>query len=323
MVVGLGLPMPGEWPMELTWLEDFLALARGESFSRAAEARAVTQPAFSRRIRALETWLGVVLVDRDTHRVSLTEAGTRFVEIADTTLRTIELGRREIQEIAGTSQASLRIWATHALSLTFFPSWVRSIEALSRQDMSIQLTADNMAAAEHAMLQGHAQFLLCHHHPAATTVLDQRNFTCLTLGTDTLLPVCTRLAGADCAAHVLPGETNHPLPFLEYGEASGMGRIVAATRATGGPMAHLTSVFRSHAVLVLAAMAREGKGVAWLPQSQIKDDLAQGRLMPAGDERWNIPMEIRLYRPRARQSPAAESFWSFAAEGPKSASRSA
>ncbi|MBL9048416.1 MAG: LysR family transcriptional regulator, partial [Tabrizicola sp.] len=44
--------------MDLNWLEDFLALAESRSFSRAAEVRGVTQSAFSRRIRALEDWLG-------------------------------------------------------------------------------------------------------------------------------------------------------------------------------------------------------------------------------------------------------------------------
>ena len=303
--------------MELMWLEDFLALARGESFSRAAEARGVTQPAFSRRIRALETWLGVVLVDRDTHRISLTAAGNRFVEVADTTLRTLEHGRREVREIAGASQSSLRITATHALSLTFFPSWVRSIEMLSAQEVSIQLTADNMAAAEQAMVQGRAQFLLCHHHPAAATMLDQRNFACITLGSDRLVPVSTKSPGEDGPLHALPGDASTPVAYLEYGPESGMGRIVAAARAAGGPVAHLAAVFRSHAVLVLTAMAREGKGVAWLPESLVEDDLASGRLALAGDETWSVPMEIRLYRPRARQSPAAESFWSLASAGPK------
>jgi DNA-binding transcriptional LysR family regulator len=302
--------------MELMWLEDFLALARGESFSRAAETRGVTQPAFSRRIRALETWLGVVLVDRDTHRISLTAAGSRFVEVADATIRTLEHGRREVREIAGASQSSLRITATHALSLTFFPSWVRSIETLSAQEVSIQLTADNMAAAEQTMLQGRAQFLLCHHHPAAATVLDQRNFACITLGSDRLVPVSTEASGGK-ALHALPGEESTPVPYLEYGPESGMGRIVAAARAAGGPVAHLAPVFRSHAVLVLTAMAREGKGLAWLPESLVAEDIAAGRLVPAGDETWSIPMEIRLYRPRARQSPAAESFWALASAGPK------
>ena len=41
--------------MESKWLEDFISLAETRSFSRAAEARHVTQPAFSRLIRSLET----------------------------------------------------------------------------------------------------------------------------------------------------------------------------------------------------------------------------------------------------------------------------
>lgn len=50
--------------MELVWLEDFIALAEHGSFVRAAEARHITQPAFSRRIRTLEGWMGVDLFVR-------------------------------------------------------------------------------------------------------------------------------------------------------------------------------------------------------------------------------------------------------------------
>ena len=48
---------------ELKWLEDLLALMEEDSFTKAAARRHVTQPAFSRRIRQLENWLGVKLVD--------------------------------------------------------------------------------------------------------------------------------------------------------------------------------------------------------------------------------------------------------------------
>ena len=44
--------------METKWLEDFLSLARTMNFSRSADERFVTQPAFSRRIKALEVWAG-------------------------------------------------------------------------------------------------------------------------------------------------------------------------------------------------------------------------------------------------------------------------
>ena len=40
--------------MQLKWLEDFIVLAQERSFTRAAELRHVTHPAFGRRIRALE-----------------------------------------------------------------------------------------------------------------------------------------------------------------------------------------------------------------------------------------------------------------------------
>ena len=61
--------------MNLTWLDDFLALASTGNFSRAAEERHMTQPAFSRRIRALEEWLGVVLFDRSSQPAVLRRSG--------------------------------------------------------------------------------------------------------------------------------------------------------------------------------------------------------------------------------------------------------
>ena len=61
--------------MDLDWLRDFLALADERNFSRAADARHVTQPAFSRRIRALEDWIGAPLFERNAQGATLTPAG--------------------------------------------------------------------------------------------------------------------------------------------------------------------------------------------------------------------------------------------------------
>lgn len=64
--------------MDIKWMQDFLSLARTHSFSRAAEERHITQPALSRRIRALEEWVGVELVDRSTQPLRLTAAGKHY-----------------------------------------------------------------------------------------------------------------------------------------------------------------------------------------------------------------------------------------------------
>src|SRR3546814_13079894 len=68
--------------MNLSWLDDFLALALTKNFSRAAELRHMTQPAFGRRIRALEDWLGTELFERGKQATSLTETGDWFSKIA-------------------------------------------------------------------------------------------------------------------------------------------------------------------------------------------------------------------------------------------------
>jgi LysR family transcriptional regulator, hypochlorite-specific transcription factor HypT len=61
--------------METKWLEDFVSLAETRSFSRSAQLRHVTQPAFSRRIQSLEAWAGTDLVDRSSYPTRLTSAG--------------------------------------------------------------------------------------------------------------------------------------------------------------------------------------------------------------------------------------------------------
>ena len=68
--------------MDQKLLEDFLSLYRHKSFSHAAQERNVTQPAFSRRIRALEEWLGVVLFDRTALPIRLTAQGEQFLPVA-------------------------------------------------------------------------------------------------------------------------------------------------------------------------------------------------------------------------------------------------
>src|SRR5690349_3817802 len=107
--------------MDIGLLRDFVALAELGNFSRAAEARNVTQPAFSRRIRTLEGWVGVDLFHRGAQGVSLTDAGNEFRRGADELIRRIEQLREETREAGGKNVTALRFASTHALSFSFFP----------------------------------------------------------------------------------------------------------------------------------------------------------------------------------------------------------
>ena len=61
--------------METRVLRYFLAVAREESISRAAEVLHITQPTLSRQLSQLEEELGVTLFERGTRRIRLTDEG--------------------------------------------------------------------------------------------------------------------------------------------------------------------------------------------------------------------------------------------------------
>src|SRR5947209_3446568 len=114
--------------MDIKWLQDFVSLARTRSFSRSSVERHVTQSAFSRRIRALETWVGVALVDRSSYPTSLTPAGRQFRETAEEALRQLDGARASLQADARPRDETVAIAALHSLALAFFPEWLRRVE---------------------------------------------------------------------------------------------------------------------------------------------------------------------------------------------------
>lgn len=296
--------------MELIWLEDFLALSALGNFSRAAEARSVTQPAFSRRIRALETWLGVSLFDRAASGVELTVAGEVFRPGAEEIVRRIRQVSQEVRESERKSAATLFFAATHALSFTFFPDWMRDLE-LEGPLGPLRLISDSMQACESLMLQGNAQFLLCHHRTEAPGRFDPAQFHSIVVGEDLLLPYAA--PGPDGAPLWNLDDEGPRTPYLAYNPESGLGRILKATVFARGRATALESVFTSHLAATLMSMARDGRGVCWLPKGLAADDVANGRLVPASiDPLWSTPLDVRLFRPVSRQSAAAEAFWSRA-----------
>ena len=293
--------------MELNWLEDFLALAEYRNFSRAAEARNVTQPAFSRRIRALEDWVGTPLILRSPQGAELNAAGEYLREHATGVLRDLQQMRRDTLRVAGRAGAALTIAATHVLSFSFFPGWVRSILSPEATG-TLNLVSDHMAACERIMLAGKVDFLLCHARSDVQTPLTTDAYKSVVVGTDQLVPVSVPDASG-APRWSLPGSKAAPLPLLAYGAPSGLGRILEANRKPGSKIMELETVFTSPLSAALHTMARQGDGIAWLPLILAGDDLASGRLVDAGAGEYSVAVEVRLFRSVHRQSVTAEAFW--------------
>lgn len=292
--------------METTWLADLQTLAKTLNFSRAANLRNITQPAFGRRIKSFEDWCGSALVDRSTHRLKLTPAGEIMLEAADDVVGRLERARHELDQ-ARNATGTLTFAATHALSFTFLPNWIQGLG--SATTAPIRLLSDNMNACETILRRGDAQFLLCHHHSNSRISLAAADFEHIVLAADRLIPVSGK-DSAGRALYALPGSVAAPVPCLSFEQTSGMGRILASNLLEKTDRLHLKTVFTSHLAMVLKALAADGKGVAWIPQSLAADETGPGgRLSAAGADEWAVNVQIVLFRSRAKMTEIAEQFW--------------
>ena len=84
--------------MELRVLRYFLAVAREESISGAAEYLHLTQPTLSRQLMDLEEELGKKLFTRGNRKVTLTEDGILFRKRASEIVELVEKTEREFHQ---------------------------------------------------------------------------------------------------------------------------------------------------------------------------------------------------------------------------------
>jgi DNA-binding transcriptional LysR family regulator len=294
--------------MNLTWLDDFLALAASGNFSRAAEERHMTQPAFSRRIRALEEWLGVDLFDRSLQPVRLTETGQWFRKVAQDLLAEVARIPGEARAIAEAHSTTLRFAATHALSFTFLPDWLRGLEAHTSMG-PVQLLSDVQQTCEALLLQSQVQFVLSYAHALAPGLLQAGGYPSVCVGADELIPVSAP-DETGAPIHRLAADGKGPsVQLLGYSAESGLGRILKQVRGAAMERLPTHTVFTAHLASVLRTMALNGRGLAWLQATLIRDDLASGRLVAAAPDDWRIALDIRLYRDRVAIGATGEKFW--------------
>jgi DNA-binding transcriptional LysR family regulator len=292
--------------MKLDWLEDFLALSREGNFTRAADQRNIAQPAFSRRVRMLEEWVGSTLIDRAQQPVQLTDSGKLFLPTAEGVVNQLHLGRESVIQ-AEQGRETLKFAATHTISILFFPRWLQTV-ADPKLEISLSLESNHMKTCARLLSQGLCQFMLCYTHQDADLRFDEERFESKVIAKDFLIPLCA----PDCTGgplHPLPGSKNNPTRYLYFSQASALGQVIDAMLSRRADARFVHKGSSSPLAAALKSMAESGLGVAWIAGVLAESALKDGSLVNAGDESWSIPMEIKIFRNQAARSQVADAFW--------------
>lgn len=274
----------------------FLAVARVQSFTRAAAELGISQPALSAKITALEARLGVRLLTRTTRSVSTTEAGERLVRTIGPHLDGIAAGLAALSEIRDKPAGSLRISSVeHASQTIIAPALAKllpnypdiAVEIINDYGLT-DIVADRFDAGIRLGEQVAQDMIAVRIGP---------DFEQVVVGA----PSYIKKRGKPATPHDLAQHVCIALRLPTSGGLWSWPFVKKGRELKVRPNGQLA--FNTITLALDAALA--GLGLAYLPEDVVRGSLAKGRLVQvlAG---WSAPMSgYHLYYPSRRQPTPA------------------
>ncbi|MBN9253490.1 MULTISPECIES: LysR family transcriptional regulator [unclassified Mesorhizobium] len=280
----------------LNELTAFTAVAREESFTKAAARLGVSQSALSHTVRALEERLGLRLLTRTTRSVSPTEAGERLLRTVGPRLDEIEAELSALSELREKPAGTVRITAgEHSAETVLWPAIARLLP--DYPDIRVEIIVDYGLTD-----------IVAERYDAGVRLGEQvaRDMIAVRIGPDMRMAVVGApayftkrpkprvpqdLTAHNCINLRLP--TYGGLYAWEFEKA---GRELKVR--VEGQLVFNTAGLRMNAVL-------SGLGLAYMPQDQVAAHLGNGRLVRVLED-WCPPFPgYHLYYPSRRQATPA------------------
>ncbi|WP_299613960.1 LysR family transcriptional regulator [uncultured Tateyamaria sp.] len=293
--------------MQLQWLDDVLVLLEEGNMSRAAARRNITQPAFSRRIRGFEDWLGVTVLDRQTNRVEISDALlSNEAEIRALMARLREL-RTKIAQFDKARQ-TVELAAQHAPVCATFPDMALRARR-SFPGLQFRVRAGNLNDCVSMFLRGDTSMLLCYEAESIGPLQFGPEIRRGIWGNDYLVPV---VGGA--LRYIVPdaGEVPADTPAIVYPVGSYFGEVLQKNDrpfgiAGSGANAFSVSAFSSGT----RELVLQGLGIGWLPFSMAHREIESGELISLANRYGQEALQVAVYANRnVEMAQALMELWS-------------
>ncbi|MDR3220647.1 MAG: LysR family transcriptional regulator [Candidatus Accumulibacter sp.] len=159
--------------MDVRRLKYFIVAAEERSISRAAERLHITQPPLTRYIQSLEEELGVLLFNRTSWGVELTQAGTALLKHAHNISAHIELVTEQVRRVAAGQAGRIDIGAFGSAMISIVPRLLRSFSS-THPDVKIVLHNMPKERQINALRQGRILAVLDRYLPEFPNIRSER-----------------------------------------------------------------------------------------------------------------------------------------------------
>lgn len=276
--------------MDTRLLEDALLLLEERSLSAAAARRHMTQPAFSRRIRALEQWIGRDLLIRRANRVDISP----MLEESETQIRAMLAHLLQLRSHLLNPEINsepLVIATQHSLAYSVVPEIVQKTKGVN-PNLRLRLRSQNRDMAMSMFLRHEADMLISYEGRNLPEAPFDDTVSRFVWRRDALIPLVGGVMRymLDADNRLTKGSN-----IIAYPAESYFGQIIESHQenqrlSLNGPIAVESAFSVSVVKLILA-----GVGAAWLPHSMMHDEIISGDVMILSRDYGRIPLEIILY----------------------------
>jgi DNA-binding transcriptional LysR family regulator len=233
-----------------------LALAREQSFARAADALGVVPAALTETIKQLEADCGLLLFNREARPVTPTEAGAEFLVTAQRVVSDFDTALHDLRRVGGVERGAVKVAAAPSVVLFHLAPALATFHA-AHPAVEVTVYDDIAERIGSLVLDRVADFGIAERWHQ-TDQLDYEPFH-----VDPFVFVCHR-------RHRLAGRSTVGLADIDADEVialdenTGTGKLIAA--APQIPPAFLKARLRAHGTISQLTMISRGMGVALIPK---------------------------------------------------------
>jgi len=282
-------------------LELFVAIADTGSLTTAARVCGVTRATIARRLIALEERLGVTLINRTTRELSLTEAGAVYIEGCRETLIRLRQAEAAVRELGGKPRGQLRI-ACPILRVEQIvgPLMSSFAHAYPEVDVYVHLSSEHC----NPLVDGYDIVVQVGFEKNSALLAK-----CLLRERYTLMASPDYLARRGAPTSIEELVNAHDCIVAE--RANGV--LEPWPLAEGGVLSVDRPRLVANAPGLIRIAALQGLGIGLIAHSLVRDDLAQGTLVPLlqGVVGQVLPISL-VYPAGSKLSPKIRSFVDFA-----------
>ena len=293
--------------MDLYSYKLFKDIAQSRSFSKGALANSISQSAASQRMQELEDQLGIMLLDRSTRPLSVTDAGKLYLDLCRDTLRRQDEFFMALERLKNEVEGTVRVASIYSVGLSEMSQIEREF---SRRYPQVKLEVEYLRPEKvyDAVLTDRAELgLMSYAEPSKeVTVLPWRQ--------EQMVVAASPLHALADRGSVSPEELDG-LDFVGFDEDLPIGREI--DRFLRDCHVHVNVTMHFDNLQMIKEAVAHGSGVSIMPARVMEAEISQGRLVPLAIDGFELyrPLGI-VHRRRKRFHRAVQAFLDLLQEPP-------